>query len=178
MAVESYHCSVCGRRVKVQNRYDMPVFEPNTGFGICKNCIKNIYHYIEAEEGRKLSTDKKSFNYLLGDLLAKNKPHVIKQYLDEFIIMQERAKKILSVAAYNHYKRMKYDLDNRGGDDEIDKSNVIILGPTGCGKTAMLSHLSKLLDIPFAVTDDGSGFRGRGRGSCRAQSVLRGGQGH
>ena len=156
MAVESYHCSVCGRRVKVQNRYDMPVFEPNTGFGICKNCIKNIYHYIEAEEGRKLSTSKKSFNYLLGDLLAKNKPHVIKEYLDEFIIMQERAKKILSVAAYNHYKRMKYDLDNQGGEDEIDKSNVIIMGPTGCGKTAMLSHLSKLLDIPFAVTDASS----------------------
>ena len=70
--------------------------------------------------------------------------------------MQERAKKILSVAAYNHYKRMKYDLDNVGGDEEIDKSNVIILGPTGCGKTAMLSHLSKLLDIPFAVTDASS----------------------
>lgn len=156
MAVESYHCSICGRRVKLQTRSDMPVLDPNTGFGICKSCIKNIYHFIEDEEGHRARTNKKSFNYLLGDLLAKNKPHVIKEYLDEFIIMQERAKKILSVAAYNHYKRMKYDLDNRGGDDEIDKSNVIILGPTGCGKTAMLSHLSKLLDIPFAVTDASS----------------------
>jgi len=152
---ESYHCSICGRRVKLQTRSDMPVLDPNTGFGICKSCIKNIYHFIEDEEGTKARSNKKSFNYLLGDLLAKNKPHVIKEYLDEFIIMQERAKKILSVAAYNHYKRMKYDLDNHGGD-EIDKSNVIILGPTGCGKTAMLSHLSKLLDIPFAVTDASS----------------------
>lgn len=156
MAVESFHCSVCGRRVKIQSRLDMPVLDPNTGFGICKNCIKDIYHYIEDEEGRKSRSSKKSFNNALGDLLAKNKPHVIKEYLDEFIIMQDRAKKILSVAAYNHYKRMKYDLDNTGGDDEIDKSNVIIMGPTGCGKTAMLSHLSKLLDIPFAVTDASS----------------------
>ena len=156
MAVESFHCSICGKRIKMQSHLDMPVFDPNTGFGICKSCIKNIYHYIEDEEGRKSRSSKKSFNNALGELLTKNKPHVIKEYLDEFIIVQDRAKKILSVAAYNHYKRMKYDLDNTGGDDEIDKSNVIIMGPTGCGKTAMLSHLSKLLDIPFAVTDASS----------------------
>ena len=156
MTIESFHCSMCGRRVKVQNRVDMPVLDPNTGFGICKSCIKNIYHWIEDEEAKRGRASKRGFNATLGSLLEKNKPHVIKAYLDEFIIMQERAKKILSVAAYNHYKRMKYDLDNRGSDDEIDKSNVIILGPTGCGKTAMLSHLSKLLDIPFAVTDASS----------------------
>ncbi len=157
MAFDSYHCSVCGRRIKIQSRTDMPVLDPNTGFGICKSCIKNIYHFIEDEEGGSTRKVKRGFKNALGDLLAKNKPHIIKQYLDEYIIMQERAKKILSVAAYNHYKRMKYDLDNRGGvADEIDKSNVIILGPTGCGKTAMLSHLSKLLNIPFAVTDASS----------------------
>ena len=156
MAFESFHCSMCGRRVKVQTRSDMPVFDPNTGFAICKSCIKNIYRFVEEDEARRDRTTKKGFKSTLGDLLEKNKPHVIKAYLDEFIIMQERAKKILSVAAYNHYKRMKYDLDNKGSEDELDKSNVIILGPTGCGKTAMLSHLSKLLDIPFAVTDASS----------------------
>ena len=156
MAGESFHCSLCGRRVKIQSRSDMPVLDPNTGFGICKSCIKNIYQFIEEDEKRNSRMNKRSFNYMLGDILAKNKPHVIKEYLDEFIIMQERAKKILSVAAYNHYKRMKYDFDKRGSDEEIDKSNVIIMGPTGCGKTAMLSHLSKLLDIPFAVTDASS----------------------
>ena len=156
MTFDSYHCSVCGRRVKIQSRIDMPVLDPNTGFGICKSCIKNIYHFIEDEEGSSSSKSRKNFNNMLGELLRRNKPHIIKEYLDEFIIMQERAKKILSVAAYNHYKRMKYDLDNTGGDEEIDKSNVIILGPTGCGKTALLSHLSKLLDIPFAVTDASS----------------------
>ncbi|MCR5834137.1 MAG: ATP-dependent Clp protease ATP-binding subunit ClpX [Selenomonadaceae bacterium] len=157
MAIDnSFRCSICGRRVKVQSRADMPVLDPATGFGICKSCIKNIYQYIEEEEGTKTRTKKNNFNSRLGDLLAKNKPHVIKEYLDKFIIMQEHAKKILSVAAYNHYKRMKYDLDNPGAEDELDKSNVIIMGPTGCGKTAMLSHLSKLLDIPFAVTDASS----------------------
>ncbi len=156
MAFDSYHCSVCGRRVVIKSRLDMPVLDPNTGFGICKNCIKNIYHYIEDAEEHRAHNNVKNFNNELEELLTKNKPHVIKKYLDEFIIMQERAKKILSVAAYNHYKRMKYDLENKSGVDEIDKSNVIILGPTGCGKTAMLSHLSKLLDIPFAVTDSSS----------------------
>lgn len=156
MAFDTFHCSMCGRRVKIQSRSDMPVLDPNTGFGICKNCIKNIYHYIEDEESRKTRNKKKGFNDTLGELLERNKPHVIKEYLDEFIILQERAKKILSVAAYNHYKRMKYELENRTGEDEIEKSNVIIMGPTGCGKTAMLSHLSRLLDIPFAVTDASS----------------------
>lgn len=154
--VDSYHCSVCGRRVKLQSRADMPVLDPNTGFAICKSCIKNIYHFIEEEEEHNFRKSKQSFNNELGYLLEKNKPHLIKEYLDDFIIMQDRAKKILSVAAYNHYKRMKYDAENIGGDEEIDKSNVIIMGPTGCGKTAMISHLSKLLDIPFAVTDASS----------------------
>jgi len=156
MAFDTFHCSICGRRVKVQSRADMPVLDPNTGFGICRNCIKSLYHFVEEDEAHKTRSKKKNFNDALGELLEKNKPHIIKKYLDEFIIMQDRAKKILSVAAYNHYKRMKYELENRSGDQEIEKSNVIIMGPTGCGKTAMLSHLSRLLDIPFAVTDASS----------------------
>ncbi|MBR2774922.1 MAG: ATP-dependent Clp protease ATP-binding subunit ClpX [Selenomonadaceae bacterium] len=156
MAFDSYHCSMCGRRVKMQSRSDMPVLDLNTGFAICKSCIKRIYQHIEEEEENTLRRHKQHFNDELSEMLERNKPHLIKQYLDEFIIMQDRAKKILSVAAYNHYKRMKYDLENIGGDEEIEKSNVIIMGPTGCGKTAMLSHLSRLLDIPFAVTDASS----------------------
>ena len=151
-----FRCSVCGRRIKFQTQADMPVLDPNTGFAICRNCIKELNKFVEEDENRHNLRIKNSFTANLGNLLEKNKPHVIKKYLDEFIIKQERAKKILSVAAYNHYKRMKYDLENNGANDEIDKSNVIIIGPTGCGKTAMLSHLSKLLDIPFAVTDASS----------------------
>ena len=156
MPMGTFRCSICGRRVKVENQIDMPIFDPATGFAVCKNCIKEINNFIVEDERRNNTKVKNSFTESLGELLEKNKPHVIKEYLDEFIIKQDRAKKILAVAAYNHYKRMKYDLENNGGYQEIDKSNVIIIGPTGCGKTAMLSHLSKLLDIPFAVTDASS----------------------
>ena len=91
----------------------------------------------------------------LDDILAKNKPHKIKEYLDEYIVNQDHAKKVLAVAVYNHYKRMKYGYQHDDGT-EIEKSNVIMLGPSGCGKTALLSHLSHLLDVPFAVTDASS----------------------
>ena len=77
----------------------------------------------------------------LDDILAKNKPHVSERNLDH-MINQDRAKKILSVAVYNHYKRMKYGYTHDKRDMNIEKSNVIMLGPSGlCGKTAMLQHL-------------------------------------
>lgn len=156
MTSTTMRCTLCGRRVKVQSQFDMPIFDPGSGFAVCKSCIKEINNYIDENEQHQAKKNAKNFRDNLGVLLEKNKPHVIKKYLDEFIITQEKAKKILSVAAYNHYKRMKYEMDHEGGDEEIDKSNVIIIGPTGCGKTAMISHLSKLLDIPFAVTDASS----------------------
>ena len=152
----TFQCSICGRRIKVQDQLDMPILDPNSGFGVCKSCIKELNRFIEDNESKTMRRSKKTFANTLGELLEKNKPHIIKEYLDDFIIKQDRAKKILAVAAYNHYKRMKYDLENVGGDEEIDKSNVIILGPTGCGKTALISHLAKLLGIPFAVTDASS----------------------
>ena len=151
-----FHCSICGRDIEAKDQFDMPIVDPNLGFGVCKSCVKEVYKIIADHERRLSSKGKKSFLTSLNELLENNKPHIIKKYLDEFIIQQERAKKILSVTAYNHYKRMKYDLENVGGDEEIDKSNVIILGPTGCGKTALLSHLAKRLGIPFAVTDASS----------------------
>ncbi len=156
MADNNMRCTICGRRLKMQSQYDVPIYDPNTGFTVCRNCIKEINHYLEEEDHRRFHELKKTFADKIGAVIEKNKPHVIKEYLDQFIIKQERAKKILSVAVYNHYKRMKYDYEHADSDDEIDKSNVIIMGPTGCGKTAMLSHLSKLLDIPFAVTDASS----------------------
>ena len=150
-----HQCSFCKRVITIHDQYDMPIYDPQTGFAICKNCVKEINHFIEENEASKASEEKKGFAETLDDTLQQNKPHIIKQYLDEYIINQERAKKILSVAVYNHYKRMKYGYLNEG-DTEIEKSNVIMLGPSGCGKTALLSHLSKLLDIPFAVTDASS----------------------
>ena len=150
-----HQCSFCKRVITIHDQYDMPIYDPQTGFAICKNCVKEINHFIEENEANKSAEEQKDFAATLDDTLAQNKPHIIKDYLDEYIINQDRAKKILSVAIYNHYKRMKYGYLN-ADDTEIEKSNVIMLGPSGCGKTALLSHLSKLLDIPFAVTDASS----------------------
>ena len=150
-----HQCSFCKRIINVRDQYDLPIYDPNTGFAICRNCIKEVNHFLEEHDAAQVQDEKQVFAGELDDILAKNKPHIIKQYLDEYIIKQDRAKKILSVAVYNHYKRMKYGYQQSDGT-EIEKSNVIMLGPSGCGKTALLSHLSKLLDIPFAVTDASS----------------------
>ena len=150
-----HQCSFCKRIINVRDQYDLPIYDPNTGFAICRNCIKEVNHFLEEHDAAQQQDEKQVFAGQLDDILAKNKPHIIKKYLDEYIINQDRAKKILSVAVYNHYKRMKYGYQHDDGT-EIEKSNVIMLGPSGCGKTALLSHLSKLLDIPFAVTDASS----------------------
>ena len=139
----------------MKDQYDMPIFDPNTGFAVCRNCLNEIHRVLEEHDAAEAETVHKDFAEELDSILSKNKPHIIKDYLDQYIINQDHAKKVLSVAVYNHYKRMKYGYTN-DGDTDIEKSNVIMLGPSGCGKTALLSHLSKLLDIPFAVTDASS----------------------
>ena len=150
-----HQCSFCKRVITVHDQYDMPIYDPNTGFALCKNCIREINRFLDEHDAAAEHAERHVFADQLDELLKKNKPHIIKQYLDEYIINQDHAKKILSVAVYNHYKRMKYGYEHEDGS-EIEKSNVIMLGPSGCGKTALLSHLSKLLDIPFAVTDASS----------------------
>ena len=147
-------CSFCKRLVTIKSQYDMPILDPQTGFAICKDCIKDIYHFIEDNETKKEKVSAAKFAESLDSVLANNKPSAIKRYLDQYIIEQDRAKKILSVAVYNHYKRIKYGYER--SDDDIEKSNVIMLGPSGCGKTALVSHLANLLDVPFAVTDASS----------------------
>ena len=153
--VIQHQCSFCKKIINVHDQYDLPIYDPNTGFAICKNCVREINHFLDEHEASNQEIEKHEFAEQLDAILAKNKPHIIKKYLDEYIINQDRAKKVLSVAIYNHYKRMKYGYQNTDGT-EIEKSNVIMLGPSGCGKTALLSHLSKLLDVPFAVTDASS----------------------
>ncbi|MFA6849907.1 MAG: ATP-dependent Clp protease ATP-binding subunit ClpX [Selenomonadaceae bacterium] len=154
--IMKHQCSFCKRMVTIHDQYDLPIYDPQTGFAICKNCVREVYHFIEENESTKVVEEKKNFAATLDDTIAKNKPHIIKKYLDEYIINQDHAKKVLSVAIYNHYKRMKYGYLKEDASTEIEKSNVIMLGPSGCGKTALLQHLSKLLDIPFAVTDSSS----------------------
>ena len=145
-----HQCSFCKRIIDVRDQYDMPIYDPNTGFAICKDCVREINRFLDEHDASVSSEERSSFRIQLDDVLEKTRPHLIKEYLDNYIIKQDRAKKILAVAVYNHYKRMKYGYENTAEDTEIEKSNVIMLGPSGCGKTALLSHLSKLLDVPFA----------------------------
>jgi len=158
-------CNYCHKMVRYEMPYDVPLYEPRIGLAICRNCIKDIYHVIEqaaADNGEKdaeidnifTSENSETEKFDIDSILKNNKPSTIKEYLDDYIIEQDKAKKILAVAVYNHYKRIKYSEEH--DDDDIEKSNIIMIGPSGCGKTALLYHLSKLLDVPFAVTDASS----------------------
>lgn len=134
-------CSFCG---KTQDSVKRIVAGP--GVYICDECIslcKNIIDedYLEDEED----------GYTIEEVSTLPKPAEIKRILDDYVIGQEEAKKTLSVAVYNHYKRI--NSENEINDVEIQKSNVLLLGPTGCGKTLLAQTLAKILKVPFAIAD-------------------------
>ena len=79
-------CSFCKRLVTIRDQYDMPILDAQSGFAICKNCIGDIYHFIEDHDAHKATANKKNFAASLGATLKKNKPHIIKEYLDQYII--------------------------------------------------------------------------------------------
>ncbi len=134
-------CSFCG---KVQS--DMTTLIAGNGAYICFDCVRLCMDIVldnEMQEGEKFSLATKGLEGI-------PKPAEIKAYLDEYIIGQDRAKIALSVAVYNHYKRIMF-----GNDDEIEvqKSNILMIGPTGSGKTLIAQTLAKILDVPFAIAD-------------------------
>ncbi|MBQ2908811.1 MAG: ATP-dependent Clp protease ATP-binding subunit ClpX, partial [Clostridia bacterium] len=134
-------CSFCG---KPKDKVKTLVAGPN-GLYICDECVE-ICQDILKEDQAKIAPD--SVNLL--------KPQQLKAELDKYIIGQDKAKKVLAVAVYNHYKRVNALAKNskRNNDEvEIDKSNVLLLGQTGCGKTLLASTLAKILNVPFAVAD-------------------------
>jgi ATP-dependent Clp protease ATP-binding subunit ClpX len=130
-------CSFCG---KSQDEVKKLIAGPSVY--ICDECVSLCNEIIQEEYEQKEKDREKRF------LL---KPQEIKQKLDQYVIEQERAKKVLSVAVHNHYKRIGANLDN--DDVEIDKSNILLIGPTGSGKTLLAQTLARVLDVPFTIAD-------------------------
>ncbi|MHB1044222.1 MAG: ATP-dependent Clp protease ATP-binding subunit ClpX [Eubacteriales bacterium] len=129
-------CSFCG---KLQDQVKKLVAGP--GVYICDECIELCNEIIEEELSEDLGLE-------LGDI---PKPKEIKEILDQYVIGQDMAKKSLSVAVYNHYKRI--NLGSKIDDVELQKSNIVMLGPTGCGKTLLAQTLARILNVPFAIAD-------------------------
>lgn len=143
MAKNILHCSFCGR-----SRDEVKILIAGQEGHICENCVEHAREIIDQE---LLVRDDKSSSSASFKLSVK-KPMEIKKFLDEYIIGQDEAKKVLSVAVYNHYKRLQYKTDSVN-EIEIDKSNIVMVGETGTGKTLLAKTIAKLLNVPFAIVD-------------------------
>lgn len=140
MARNSKVCSFCGRSSKeVKRLIDGP------GVAICEDCIHTCNDILKADPGH--STVGEEF---LGEIPT---PKDIHDYLNEYVIGQDEAKKVLSVAVYNHYKRVKFQEQFKAEGLEMDKSNILMIGPTGTGKTLLAKTLAQKLQVPFAIAD-------------------------
>jgi len=131
-------CSFCG---KSQNQVKKLIAGP--GVYVCNECVDLCNEIIDEELKEEREVDFKDLP----------KPKEIYSILNEYVIDQERAKKILSVAVYNHYKRVKYGDRLNKDDTEIQKSNILLIGPTGCGKTLLAQTLARILNVPFCIAD-------------------------
>jgi ATP-dependent Clp protease ATP-binding subunit ClpX len=138
---QTLHCSFCGR-----SRDEVKILIAGQEGHICENCIEHAQEIVMQEivpsgEGNSLNSNYK---------LSVKKPIELKKYLDEYVIGQDEAKKVLSVAVYNHYKRLNQKIDN---DVEIEKSNIVMVGETGTGKTLLAKTIARILNVPFAIVD-------------------------
>ena len=140
---KNLRCSFCG---KTQDNVKKLVAGP--GVYICNECVDLCTSIIEAE-----GLNEEDLGYTLAEEIPS--PKEIKKTLDDYVIGQDEAKRTLSVAVYNHYKRIIHEEENDKKDDdvEIQKSNILLLGPTGCGKTLLARTLAKILNVPFAIAD-------------------------
>ncbi len=142
MATKKNSCSFCGASEK-----DVKILVSGLNAHICENCIEQAYQIMEMS-GLKTVVTPQSQPFKPKSV---PKPKEIKDYLDQYIIGQDEAKRYLSVAVYNHYKRLQQPKDDNGV--EIEKSNIIMVGSTGTGKTLLARTIAKLLDVPFTIVD-------------------------
>jgi ATP-dependent Clp protease ATP-binding subunit ClpX len=141
MAKNSLHCSFCGR-----SRDEVKILIAGQEGHICENCVEHAQEIIQQE--LLIKDDKSSTSQFK---LTVKKPIEIKRFLDEYVIGQDDAKKVLAVAVYNHYKRLQQKIADN--EVEIEKSNIIMVGETGTGKTLLAKTIAKLLNVPFAIVD-------------------------
>lgn len=143
MAKNPLHCSFCGR-----NRDEVKILIAGQEGHICENCVEHAREIIEQELMTKDERIPSSFK------LTVKKPVEIKKFLDEYVIGQDEAKRVLSVAVYNHYKRLQQKSNETSASEvEIEKSNIIMVGETGTGKTLLAKTIARLLNVPFAIVD-------------------------
>lgn len=135
-------CNFCGRTER-----EVPLLITGLHGCICSDCVTQAYQVLQANGFDKDAKKKQA----VPELKKVPKPKEIKKYLDEYIIGQNEAKRFLSVAVYNHYKRLQQPVDENGV--EIEKSNIIMVGSTGTGKTLLARTIAKLLDVPFTIVD-------------------------
>jgi len=130
-------CSFCG---KAKSEVERLIAGPSVY--ICNECIESCHDLIEEQAIKEVTEEYKDWDYT---------PIQLRDFLNDYVIGQDHAKKVLSVAVYNHYKRLKNDYISN--DVELDKSNILMIGPTGSGKTLLAQTLARILDVPFAVAD-------------------------
>jgi ATP-dependent Clp protease ATP-binding subunit ClpX len=142
MAKNALHCSFCGR-----SRDEVKILIAGQEGHICENCVEHAQEIIQQE---LIIRDENPAGNSSFKLTVK-KPAEIKRFLDEYVIGQDEAKKVLAVAVYNHYKRLQQKSNDT--EVEIEKSNIIMVGETGTGKTLLAKTIAKLLNVPFAIVD-------------------------